>query len=170
MDIIKLLIENWLTATATFVAVLSFIWAVITQNKNDKLKNKINIQADYSIELKDVRKQKDFYVIDFTISSKLNLKERFLAAYLSYDSSIFGDMDTYNGLYPLESFRYDSEEIIFFKGYKLENPSVSGRLEIWDEKLVNGLQGKLKLVIKLIEGNIFSNELEIPIEPQFFKI
>ena len=170
MDIIKWLIENWFTATATFIAVLSFIWAVITQIKNDRLKRKINIQADYSIELKDVRKQKDFIDIDITISSKLNLKEKFLAAYLSYDSSIFGDVDIHNGLYPLASFRYNSEKLLNFNGFKLDKPSISGRIEIWDEQLVNDYIGEVKLVVEMKEGNIFSNEVDIPPDIQLITI
>ena len=158
---------NTYEVVSTVIAVAGpTTWAVINQFKINKLKKKINIQADYAIELKDVRKQKDFFVLDFTISSKLYLKEKILAAYLSYDSSLFGDTDIYNGLYQLTSFRYDSAKIFNFRGFRLEKPSISGRIEIWDKQLVEGLYGKIKLVVEMKEGNIFSNEVDMPSDIQ----
>ena len=89
-----------------------------------------------------------------------------MAAYLSYDSSLFGDTDIYNGLYQLTSFRYDSAKIFNFRGFRLEKPSISGRIEIWDKQLVEGLYGKIKLVVEMKEGNIFSNEVDMPSDIQ----
>ena len=118
MDFKEWLGENWYNVTATTIALVTLIWAIVNQIKNNKLKRKINIQEDYNVELRDVRQHRDFYDLDFTISSKLNLKEKIKAAYLSYDSSTFGDMDVYNGLYLIESFRYDVDRIITIKEVK----------------------------------------------------
>ena len=63
---------NTYEVVSTVIAVAGpTTWAVINQFKINKLTKKINIQADYAIELKDVRKQKDLFDLDFTISSKL---------------------------------------------------------------------------------------------------